>query len=429
MAARRINDHQPKTRTLAVFAHLNGQFEPAGLLDMTEQGADLSASSFRYGLRYLERPNAVEIDPVSLALTDRNAVRGQVLAPAGGLPYFGGLRDAAPDAWGRRLIEARLKAPANSLPESTYLLNTGSQRVGALDVRPTLHSPFQEAPHSLHRLEYLLEASERIEQGLPVPAQLDDIFDAGSSVGGMRPKVTVEDDNGDLWLAKFPSVGDTLDIPCLEAATLRLAAQAGLDVPNVYTLRLRGKTVMLIRRFDRLRIEEKQHRRHVVSALTLLGCAEADSPRKSYGEIADGLRRHAAPQLIATARAELFGRMVFNIFVTNDDDHLRNHALLWNTEAGGWGLSPLYDVMPRPTLASERFLHLGVGAQGRLATLDNALSGCSRFGLTLQRAEEIVDRIWRVTREWKTWFESFGTPGEEIEKISPAFRHVDNLRQ
>ena len=167
----------------------------------------------------------------------------------------------------------------------------------------------------------------------------------------------------------------------------------------------------------------------MVSALTLLGCTEVDSPRKSYWDIADGLRRHAAPALITAANAELFGRMVFNIFVSNDDDHLRNHALLWNAEAGGWYLSPLYDVMPRPTLASERFLHLGIGPQGRLATLDNALSGYSRFGLTLHGAEEIVARIWRVTREWKTWFESFGVPAVEIEKIGPAFRHIDELRK
>ena len=429
MVTRSTENSQAKTRTLAVFAHLDGQFEPAGLLDMTEHGENLLASGFRYGLRYLERPNAVEIDPVSLPLADRNAVRGKALVPAGGLSYFGGIRDAAPDAWGRRVIEAQLKAPPNGLPESTYLLHAGSQRVGALDVRATLQSPCHEERHGLHRLEYLMEASERIEQGLPIPSQLEDIFDAGSSLGGMRPKATIEDENSDLWLAKFPSVGEILDIPCLEAATLRLAAQAGLDVPTVRTLRLRGKTVMLIQRFDRLQIDGRQHRRHVVSALTLLGCMETDSPTKSYWDIADGLRRHAAPSLIAAANAELFARMVFNIFVSNDDDHLRNHALLWNAEANGWNLSPLYDVMPRPMLASERFLHLGVGTQGRLATLDNALSGYSRFGLTLQSAEQIVDRLWRVIREWKTWFESFGVPGEEIKKISPAFRHINALRQ
>lgn len=421
-------DQRASQRSLAVFAHLDGRFEPAGLLEMTEQGTALLASSFRYGLRYLERPNALEIDPLSLSLADKNAVRGQVLLPAAGLTFFGGLRDAAPDAWGRRVIEARLKAPLNSLPESAYLLEAGHQRVGALDVRPTVQSPPRAEYHGLQRLEYLMEAAGRIEQGLPIPAQLEDIFDAGSSLGGMRPKASVEDESGELWLAKFPSVGETLDVPCIEAATLRLAAEAGLTVPPVQTLCLRGKTVMLVRRFDRVLIDGRQHRRHVVSALTLLGCAEADSPRKSYGDIADGLRRYAAPALIAGDNAELFARMVFNIFVTNDDDHLRNHALLWNAGVGGWGLSPLYDVMPRPTLASERFLHLGVGARGRLATLDNALSGYSRFGLTLHTAEGIVERIWRVVREWKTRFEGFGVPGEEIAKIAPAFRHIDAIR-
>ena len=125
---------------------------------------------------------------------------------------------------------------------------------------------------------------------------------------------------------------------------------------------------------------------------------------------------------------ELFGRMVFNIFVTNNDDHLRNHAFLWDGERRGWALSPLYDVMPRPMLATQRNLHLGIGAQGRLATLDNALSAYARFGLTRVRAEEIIDRVWRVVRQWRMYFEGFGVPGRQIEKIASAFRHIDELR-
>lgn len=131
--------------------------------------------------------------------------------------------------------------------------------------------------------------------------------------------------------------------------------------------------------------------------------------------------------LIKSDNQELFARMVFNILVTNDDDPLRNHEFLWNSKLQGWGLSPLYDVMPRPTMATERFLHLGVGRQGRLATLDNALSGYSRFGITLQDAHEIIDRVWRAVREWKTCFEGYGAPGGEIEKVGPAFRHVDDV--
>lgn len=407
--------------------HLDGQFVPAGLLDMTEADTDVLASEFKYGLLYLERANAIEVDPVSLSIGDKHAIRGQALLPVEGLTLFGGIRDAAPDAWGRRVIEARLQAPMNSLPESTYLLQAGSQRVGALDIRPALESAPMIIRNSVHRLEYLMEAADRIEQGQTIPSQLEDIFDAGSNLGGMRPKATVEDDDGTLWLAKFPSRGERMDVPCIEAATMRLAAEAGLNVPQVRTETLRGRTVMMIRRFDREQINGKQIRHHMVSALTMLACDESASREKSYGEIADAIRARNAAALIKNDSRELFARMVFNILVTNDDDHLRNHAFLWNPEEKGWGLSPLYDVMPRPTLATERFLHLGVGEQGRLATLDNALSAYSRFGITLHDAHEIIDRIWRVVREWKTYFEGYGVPGSEIEKATPAFRHVDDV--
>ena len=115
---------------LTVFAHLGQHWAPCGQLLMTEQGTDVVASSFAYGLNYLRRADALEVDPVSLSLRDRDGVRGKRLLPANGLPLFGGIRDAAPDAWGRRVIEAKLKVPANSLPESQYLLHAGSDRVG-----------------------------------------------------------------------------------------------------------------------------------------------------------------------------------------------------------------------------------------------------------------------------------------------------------
>jgi serine/threonine-protein kinase HipA len=121
----------PAIRELVVFAHAEGNWMPCGRLDMTEEGPQVIASAFAYGLRYLERPHALEVDPVSLSLTSRDAVRQARLYPVNELTLFGGIRDASPDAWGRRVIEARLKAIANSLPESTYLLEAGSDRVGA----------------------------------------------------------------------------------------------------------------------------------------------------------------------------------------------------------------------------------------------------------------------------------------------------------
>lgn len=416
---------------LAVFAYLPGETTavPAGLLSLQEEGATLHGAGFVYGLRYLDRPNAIEIDPVSLGLRDRGAVRGIELHPVPGLALFGAIRDAAPDAWGRRVIEARRKVPLNSLPESEYLLAAGSNRVGALDVRSGLS--VGEAPGELgdvRKLDYFLEAAHRIEDGLPVPARLEAFFDAGSALGGARPKATVADAEGKLWLAKFPSRSDSYNIPVVEAATLRLAGAAGLAVPLIELVEIAHRRhVMLIERFDRVGNVGAMTRRHFISALTLLGCPEQDSPNRNYSDIADALRRHGVARNVAADLEELFARMVFNILVTNDDDHLRNHGLLWEPEARGWVLSPLYDVVPRPTHAAERYLHLGIGPQGRLASLANAMGWAARFGLTHAKALDVIDGIWRVVREWKGRFEEYGVPPDEIDKVSSAFRHARDV--
>jgi serine/threonine-protein kinase HipA len=119
--------------------------------------------------------------------------------------------------------------------------------------------------------------------------------------------------------------------------------------------------------------------------------------------------------------------MVFNILVSNDDDHLRNHGFVWDPCISGWRLSPLYDVLPRASIASERFLHLAIGNQGRLATIDNALSAAGSFMLPQKKACECISEVWRVTRQWKTYFDEFKVSAAEIEKISPAFRHIDDV--
>jgi serine/threonine-protein kinase HipA len=212
----------------------------------------------------------------------------------------------------------------------------------------------------------------------------------------------------------------------MEEATLRLAREAGLDVPETRLVDLgKNEHVLLIERFDRAGRGKETTRRHFISALTLVGCAEMDSPQKSYTDIADGLRLHGDAARLEADLEELFVRMVFNILVTNDDDHLRNHGLL--RDVNGWTLSPLYDVVPRPTYATERFLHLGIGAQGRLATLPNAMSWSSRFGLTQDRAYAAIDRVWRVAREWKERFESYGVPPTLIQKVESAFRHARDV--
>jgi serine/threonine-protein kinase HipA len=433
-------------QNLVVFAYLDMEWVPCGQLTLTEDGAKLLASTFAYGLRYLQRPGALEVDPVSLSLRDKSAVRGKALFPPNNLPSFGGIRDAAPDAWGRRVIESRLKVPANSLPESTYLLHAGSQRVGALDIRPSRNSESSPGYGTWDNLQYLMDAAQRIDEGLPVPANLEGIFVAGSPLGGARPKATVRDNEQVLWLAKFPSQKDTLAVPTVETATLRLAAAAGLTVPPVRLIHLGTRSVMLIRRFDRYWAAPGQDaslphdllstapavglvekRLGFVSGLTLVACDEMESPDKSYGDLAQAIRRYCHPSVIRENNRELFERLVFNIFVSNDDDHLRNHGFIWDPRLPGWRLSPLYDVMPRASLASERRLHLGVGPQGRIATLDNAFTGREVFTLSAGDAASSIAKIWRTVREWKARFEEFQVPDEQIEKIAPAFRHLDEV--
>jgi serine/threonine-protein kinase HipA len=431
-------------KKLYVFAHINTMWAPCGQLTLTEDGETLFASTFAYGTRYLERPGALEVDPVSLSLRDKNAVRGKALFPPNNLSMFGGIRDAAPDAWGRRVIESRLKVPANSLPESEYLLHAGSQRVGALDIRPTRISDTAPGYSTWNNLQYLMEAARCIDEGLPVPANLEEIFAEGSSLGGARPKATVRDNEQVLWLAKFPSQRDALVVPIVEAATLQLAAAAGLTVPPVRLIRLGSRAVMLIRRFDRywakpdadMPLPEDllstapaaalvEKRLGFVSGLTLVACDEMESPDKSYADLAQAIRRYCHPRVIRENNRELFERLIFNIFVSNDDDHLRNHGFIWDPRLRGWRLSPLYDVLPRASFAFERHLHLGVGPEGKIATLDNAFAGRETFTLPAEVAAESIARIWKTVREWKVRFEEYQVPADQIEKIAPAFRHID----
>ena len=293
-----------KDSKLTAFAHLGAAWAPCGQLTVTEDGDKLMASSFAYGLNYLGRPDALEVDPVGLSIADREAIRGKRLLPPNGLTFFGGIRDAAPDAWGRRVIEAKLRVPANSLPESKYLLHAGTERVGALDIRSSLQDSPTPGASNWHTLAHLVEAAERIEEGAPVPAHLEAIFQDGTALGGARPKASVRDEAGVLWLAKFSSRQDRFDVPGIEYACLLLAQQAGLHVPPIRIEILGERRIMLIRRFDRYWMaqgeqlaqdadwlaigpggERVEHRMGFVSGMTLVACDEMESRTKTYGDL------------------------------------------------------------------------------------------------------------------------------------------------
>ena len=434
-------------KSLVVFARLQEDFVPAGRLVLNETAAGVDASTFAYGTRYLERPGAFEVDPVSLSIPDRQAARGMRFYPRNGLTQFGGVRDCAPDAWGRRVIEARKRVPANSLPESTYLLEAGSDRIGALDVRNHIGEPATEGVGVVRSLQYMLDTVERIERGEPVPAHWTDLFGSGPGAGGARPKASVRDETGLLWLAKFPSVSDTFDVALAEWATLRLARLCGMTVPEARTLDLGGRNCLLVRRFDRywsasaeptaedIALHETVPRQDAakefslpfVSGLTFVGCDEMESRLKGYDDLARAIRSYAHPSVIRADNRELFTRMVFNILVSNDDDHLRNHAFVRDPRLTGWRLSPLYDVVPRPGVAFERFLHLQVGDEGKAATLDNALTRCAAFTLDRAQAVNLIADVWSQVVQWRANFEAWRLPGKLVDQLAPAMRRLDEV--
>ena len=431
-SAKRARLHQEKTFDGVVFIYLPNEIDAvsAGLLAMVERGSTTLRSKFGYGARYLHRSNALAVDPVSLALA--GAVPGNVREeiPVNGLVMFGAIRDASPDSWGRRVIESKLQVPANSLPESTYLMQAGSERFGAIDVRADRSSgPSGGALPPVSELRYLLDAADRIANGEVVPPELQRLFAAGSGLGGARPKALVTD-KGRMYLAKFPSKGDAFDVPLIECATLELARECGLTVPTVRLEALPdGRNIMLIERFDRLpTLDGKSYTRlHAVSALTMLGLDESESNTSSYAAIAAATSKHGGQGIVAADHQELFARMVFNILVSNDDDHLRNHAYVFDPQIRGWRLSPLYDVVPKPQLSFERYLHLTVGPRGRQATLENALEGCRPFGLSPDGAARIMEHIYSKVRAWRVSFERRGVDPKTCDLVASAFRHGDEV--
>jgi serine/threonine-protein kinase HipA len=446
LATRRTPDR------VAIFAHIpdpaenRHHFVPAGLLDHERTAVDQQTYSFAYGLRYLKRNEAFDMDPRSLSLADARAHPGMRWYPPAGLGEFGGIRDAAPDAWGRRVIEARLRAAPNSLDEFTYLLETGSDRVGALDVREGLNLAPRHVAGDLVGLPYLLQAAAAVEAGEPIPANLMPYLGGAPSAGGARPKASVRDDEGVLWLTKFPARNDPYDMAIVEAGAMDLARSAGLTVPPLRVILIGATRVLMVRRFDRYWAPAGQPlpalargydtqplagttegRIPQVSALTMMGCPEMDSAARSYKDLAQAIRERVHPTCIASDNAELFARMVLNIFLTNDDDHLRNHAFSYDAQLRGWRLSPLYDVVPRPSIAHERHLHLGVGTYGKLATLDNAMSEFAAFVPDRPSALAIIRRVWSAVRGWKSVFETHGATPALMKTLEQAIRPLGDI--
>lgn len=369
-----------------VWVWLDGATQPiiAGRLS-----ADDNIVQFNYGKSYLERPDAIALYLPELPL------RQGALPLLNGLQMPSSMRDAAPDAWGRRVILNRCfggdkaqmgKDDHAPLSELAYLLESGSDRIGALDFQHAPHEYVPRAPVNA-ALEELMELAQRVEQGVPLSPELDQALFHGSSIGGARPKALIADKDT-KYVAKFSASADVYSIVKAEFIAMRLAAKCGLNVAPVELVKAAGKDVLLVKRFDRIKAKAGWQRKMMVSALTILGLDEMMARYASYADFADIIRhRFAAPQ--ATLR-ELFGRIMFNILCGNNDDHARNHAAFW--DGNMLKLTPAYDICPQARAGQEASQAMLITGDNRTSRIATCVAAAHHFHLSEDAALEIVEQ-------------------------------------
>jgi serine/threonine-protein kinase HipA len=410
------------TSEIFVYLVLPGQtqFVTAGRFVLDTDRTGDAEGRFVYGRHYLERQDAVPIDPIELPLADHtyrtNRLKG----------LFGALRDGSPDYWGRRVIEKY--AGLTELGELDYLLHSPDDRAGALGFGANREPPAPMRAYNrrvdLQRLQAL--ADQLIDQDTEDADQVEiqqvqDLLLLGTSMGGARPKAVVQDE-GQLWLAKLNRKDDRFNHARVEHAMLVLARECGLTSAESRIVSIGDRDALLVKRFDRNRAEDGNYRRaRMLSALTLLriGDSRQDRERWSYLRLVEALRRVSEePRLDAQ---ELFRRMVFNALISNSDDHPRNHAVLAIDQ--DFRLSPTYDLTPFPQVSQERRdLALTIGDYGRYANATNLISQAQHFLVDRDSAAHMIDEMEECVRaRWYAVARREGVSEGDCEKISRAF--------
>jgi len=370
-----------------VWIWLPEQTEPvvAGKLE-----ADNGVILFNYGKSYLELIK--DTNPAISIYEPELPLKAGVLPLLEGLSMPGCIRDGAPDSWGRRVIINKnlgLKGASTDtaeLSEMTYLLESGSDRIGALDFQ---QSPSEYVPRSATNatLKELLESAERVEKGISLTPELDHALFHGSSIGGARPKALIENQDN-KYIAKFSSSTDLYSVVKAEFIAMRLAKLAGLDVALVTLERAANKDVLLIERFDRKKTARGWARKAMVSALTLFGLDDMMAHYASYETLAEIIRyRFAHPR---ETLKELFSRLTFNILCGNTDDHARNHAAFWNGKE--LTLTPAYDICPQNRAGNKASQAMLIHDNDNLSHLKTCLEAAHNFLLSEDDARAIFEK-------------------------------------
>lgn len=372
-----------------VWVWLPGEVKPvvAGLL--ARDGKNLV---FNYGKSYLARDNKISIYTPELPL------RAGVLPLIEGLQMPNCLRDASPDAWGRRVLmyKRTIDKNADELDELTCMLESASNRTGALDFQ---QSATEYLPRLIEpvTLEQMQESTERVTNGLPLSPELAMVLQHGTAIGGARPKAVIAARDKE-YVAKFSLSTDLYNIVKAEYIAMRLARIVGLDVACVELETAMNKDVLLVERFDRVKGDKGWQRKMMVSALTMLELDEMMARYASYEYLAETIRqRFTNPD--DTLR-ELFGRIIFNILCGNTDDHARNHAAFWDGK--NLALTPAYDICPQSRAGNEASQAMKIHGDNNMSQTKVCLNAAAGFKLSAKEAEEIIElQVDLIERNWE----------------------------
>lgn len=412
-------------KEILVYAHWKGFKTPVlmGLLSATPaKGKEVF--SFEYTKEWLGSNFSYMIDPDLQMYSGRYFPREEKL-------NFGAFLDSCPDRWGRVLMDRREAAMARkegrkikSLLESDYLLGVfDAHRMGALRFKTDENGAFLNdnknmAAPPFTSLRELEQASLKFEDDNADDEEylkwINLLIAPGSSLGGARPKASVSDPQGNLWIAKFPSVKDEKNSGAWEMIVNKMAKSCGLNVAQGDIKQFKSKHhTYLTKRFDRTGNGE---RIHFASAMTLLGYVDGANHDAgvSYLELAEFIMKYGAD--VNTDLEELWRRIVFHICVKNTDDHLRNHGFLLTDK--GWRLSPAYDINPNEYGTG---LSLNISEKDNALDMELALSVAAFFRVDAKRAQQVIDTIKNVTRNWRALAKEYGITKQEQDRMNKAF--------
>lgn len=370
----------------------------------------------QYVQSYLALKNKIDIDPQNLPVYDKKYENEEL---------FSAILDSAPDYWGRQLLNRKFNQP--ELNEMEYVLANGLEHVGALAFspidgdEPMQLTPDGWRPHKVKNvdIEQIMEQTELMIKDAD-GAKLKELFEYGPTLGGGKPKISLVVE-GKYYLAKYGTSLDTLPEQKIEFAVLKMAKDIGLNTPNIKITEHAGRNVFMIERFDRFIAGNKLKKFHFVSSLSLCGWYVNLPQDWSYPVFCEYIRKSGSNEAeIKNDLRELFKRIAFNIAVNNDDDHPRNHGLLFSN--GGWRLSPLYDVFPKATQTSTFRMAMTIGVHHREASKNNLLSAIEYFELEKTEAVEIIDNVNEfVASNWKAYFRDSSINENIIKQYENAF--------